>query len=382
MNCTYWMNLCVRHVNNCTYVDLYNIEQICINKSEDGLSSQPPYLSLQSAYRIKQHLILYVSPILFVFGVIGNLLSFIVLNGQTKKISTYSYLSALAIMDICVLIVGLLRLWMVELTGRDINNISNITCKLVQFLGYVCSDSSVWLIVTVTTERYIAVCHPLKTQLLCKTERAWKISLLPILVICAINSHFFFTVSIQQKPGLAECEAVPTFELLVHNVWPWVDAVIYSFLPFVIIGVLNGFIIRKISQAEKKRKGFLQVKHRTARELRRLKTTDSNKKLTYILLSVSFTFLVTATPMNISLIFTAFWNLRPGDVEEAAIFHLIKTVTELLMYVNHSINFFLYCATGQKFRRSLVKLFCGKSFANSNTEGAFFTSYRNTPNSL
>lgn len=218
--------------------------------------------------------------------------------------------------------------------------------------------------------------------MLCKTERAWKISLIPILVICTINSHFFFTVSIQNKPNRDECEASPSFELLVNNIWPWVDAVIYSFLPFVIIGILNCFIIRKISQAAKRRKGFLQVKHRTTREVRRYKSSDSNKKLTTILLSVSFTFLVTATPMNISLIFTAFWNRGPGDVKEAAMFHLIKTITELLMYVNHSINFFLYCATGQKFRRSLVKLLCYKRFGSSGNEETIFTSDRNRQSSL
>lgn len=382
MNCSYWIEFCVRPRNNCTYLDLYLIDQQCINKSVDQLSQQSASLYSQPAYKLKQNLILYVSPVLLVFGIIGNLLSFIVLNGQTKKISTYSYLSALAIMDLAVLIVGLLRLWVAEITGSSINDVSDVTCKLVQFLGYVCSDSSVWLIVTVTTERYIAVCHPLKTQMLCKTERAWKVSLIPILVICTINSHFFFTVSIQNKPNRDECEASPSFELLVNNIWPWVDAVIYSFLPFVIIGILNCFIIRKISQAAKRRKGFLQVKHRTTREVRRYKSSDSNKKLTTILLSVSFTFLVTATPMNISLIFTAFWNRGPGDVKEAAMFHLIKTITELLMYVNHSINFFLYCATGQKFRRSLVKLLCYKRFGSSGNEETIFTSDRNRQSSL
>ncbi|XP_062605289.1 FMRFamide receptor-like [Saccostrea cucullata] len=289
--------------------------------------------------------------------------------------STYSYLSALAIMDISVLLVGLLRLWIAEITGSDVQDVSDVTCKLVSFLGYVCSDSSVWLIITVTTERYIAVCYPLKTQVFCKIERAWKISLLPIVVICAINSHFFFTVSIQQKLGKAECAAGPSFELLVNNIWPWVDAVIYSFLPFLIIGILNGFIIRKISKAEKERKRFLQVKQHSARVIRRYKSSDYNKKLTTMLLSVSFTFLVTTIPMNIVLIFTAFWNKQTdNDVKGAAIFHLIKTISELLMYVNHSINFFLYCATGQKFRKSLLKLFCRKRYGNFGNERTFFTS--------
>jgi hypothetical protein len=366
---------CMMLNSNCSDNDFLAIQDHCISPVENAAWNS---LSSQPAYKLKESLILYISPILLVLGIIGNSLSFVVLIRQTKKMSTYSYLSALAIMDISVLLVGLLRLWIAEITGSDIKDASDVTCKLVQFLGYVCSDSSVWLIITVTTERYIAVCHPLQTQMFCKIGRAWKALLLPILIICVINSHFFFTVSIQQKSDSVECQATPSFELLVNNIWPWVDAVIYSFLPFVIIGVLNGFIIRKISQAEKERKIFLQVKHRTARELRRYKSSD-NKKLTTMLLSVSFAFLLTTIPMNIAVIFTAFWNKRPDrDVEGAAIFHLIKAITELLMYVNHSINFFLYCATGQKFRRSLMQLFCRRRFRNASHDKTHFTSLRNT----
>ncbi|GFO03753.1 FMRFamide receptor [Plakobranchus ocellatus] len=37
-------------------------------------------------------------------------------------------------------------------------------------------------------------------------------------------------------------------------------------------------------------------------------------------------------------------------------FTLTRTITELLMYANHSVNFFLYCATGNKFRQQVLSL--------------------------
>ncbi|BFZ19902.1 hypothetical protein BsWGS_22941 [Bradybaena similaris] len=43
-------------------------------------------------------------------------------------------------------------------------------------------------------------------------------------------------------------------------------------------------------------------------------------------------------------------------VHGLAQFRLIHTITELLMYTNHSINFFLYCATGNKFRQQVLDL--------------------------
>ncbi len=46
------------------------------------------------------------------------------------------------------------------------------------------------------------------------------------------------------------------------------------------------------------------------------------------------------------------------EVEQMiANFDLINAVTKLLMYVNHSINFYLYCATGHKFCCELRRLF-------------------------
>lgn len=46
------------------------------------------------------------------------------------------------------------------------------------------------------------------------------------------------------------------------------------------------------------------------------------------------------------------------DAEQmVANFDLTSAVTKLLMYINHSINFYLYCATGHKFCCELKRLF-------------------------
>jgi len=82
-----------------------------------------------------------------------------------------------------------------------------------------------------------------------------------------------------------------------------------------------------------------------------------------MLLTVSFAFLITTFPMNTTLIATSYiarTTAMPNGLITnfplAAKLYLVRTVCELLMYLNHSINFFLYCATGQKFRRQLCAL--------------------------
>jgi hypothetical protein len=68
-------------------------------------------------------------------------------------------------MDSLVLYLGLFRKWVGELTGFDPQDHSEWLCKSIVMLGYSCSDVSVWIIVAVTVERYIVVCHPLKANM-------------------------------------------------------------------------------------------------------------------------------------------------------------------------------------------------------------------------
>ena len=152
---------------NCSLEDLFYYI-----KGYDSKIGIPETDSLENypEYQLSRKLLLYVPPILLVIGTIGNLLSFIVLRAHGSKVSTYSYLAALAVMDLFVLYVGLLRLWIAQLTGLDIKDQSDWLCKFVVFFGYVCSDSAVWFIIVVTIERYIAVQYPLKASIMCKVK--------------------------------------------------------------------------------------------------------------------------------------------------------------------------------------------------------------------
>ncbi|XP_052788786.1 probable G-protein coupled receptor 139 [Mya arenaria] len=308
---------------------------------------------------------LYVPPILLVLGTIGNLLTFIIMSGNMLKASTYSYLAVLAIMDILVLYVGLLRMW-VGSFAIDIQHASNWLCKLVTFLGYVSSVTSVWLIIAVTIERFIAVKFPLRAPRICNVYRARVVILAIVVATCLLNMHIIWTVELQTKDHngtlTSECEASQLHRVLVMEVWPWVDAAVYSLFPFVIISILNVLIVRCVLSARKQRSHmqnlggttkFLAVNKQQGGK----RPNESSKKLTCMLLAVSFTFLITTLPMNILLLVRAFTEEKNKDLnsheykKQFAQMTLARTIVELLMYVNHSVNFFLYCATGRKFRR-------------------------------
>ena len=320
------------------------------------------------AYRIHHALSLYVPPLLLTIGIIGNILSFYILRHKTmKRQTTNLFLAILSIADSQVLFIGLFRQWIGQLTGTDIQTQTDFLCRTVTVVAYTSSHFSVWLIVSVTVERYIVVCHALRASRICNMQRSRKLVISLAFLLLIINGHFFFTIGLKmekfQGQMIPKCEAVSPFETLVTRIWPWIDAVIYSVLPTPIITVLNILIIRQVVIATYGR-GFLQNGHVIRVEVRR-RTEDSNIKLTVMLLTVSFTFLVTTLPMNIVMITSLFSVSNESAPEEDAKLWLIRTTAELLMYLNHSINFFLYCATGQKFRNIVFRLICRRSISNA-----------------
>ncbi|ELT88866.1 hypothetical protein CAPTEDRAFT_190678 [Capitella teleta] len=110
------------------------------------------------AFRLHKNLLLFIPPIMLIIGTIGNVLNFIILTRKSmRRLSTYTYLAVLSMTDILVLYIGLLRLWVGALTGKDVRDHAVWICKTINVLGYTVSDYSVWLIIAMTVERWIAL---------------------------------------------------------------------------------------------------------------------------------------------------------------------------------------------------------------------------------
>ena len=310
-----------------------------------------------SEYTLHKYLLFYVPPVLLVLGTLGNVLSFFILMKIDRKSSTYSFLRALAIMDLLVLYIGLLRLWIAEFSV-DIQTESDWLCKTTVFLGYVCSDTSVWIIIAVTVERFFVVYFPLPGRRYCIVRNARIVIVCLLLLFSTINAHFMWSVelgNIQLNDTIVRtCNAAVNYEYVVTVVWPWIDAAIYSFVPFVLISIFNILIIRKMFATRRTRARRLSACwHQTVKSTHSRFQCDSSRILTCTLLLISFTFLVTTLPVNIKIIVFAINRDQNKDATFVKM-QLAKTITELLMYTNHCLNFFLYCATGKNFREKLL----------------------------
>lgn len=367
-----------------------------VNETMKGLNEY-------ALYRVHKALLLYVPPIILAFGVVGNALAFAVLTRRTMRgVSAYVYLTVLSVTDTVVLVIGLLRMWLSQLTGYDVRNEAGPwMCKLLMMAGYTASDYAVWLIVAVTAERFVAVAWPLSAlhgSIGSGVQRATVVVIILFVILSSINAHFLWTVSISQVGGgssftnhtsFPKCGYSAGYERLMV-IWPWVDTVIYSLLPLLLLSVLNALIIYSVSLARQRRisllatggngkasvAGGVSVTVTAAgdsspeRGVQRpsSKTQSSAavasggeaERLTVMLLAVSFTFLATTLPNCILLIVKSFRS--PGWSVDMTLSVLVaQTIGEMLMYANHSVNFYLYCATGRKFRYQLIFMFTASS---------------------
>ncbi|KAL3310697.1 hypothetical protein Ciccas_010732 [Cichlidogyrus casuarinus] len=327
---------------------------------------------------------IYIGPVILILGTVGNLLAISVLSHhQSRALSAFMYLSVRSIVDEITLIVGLLRR-IIEQTGSGtkIENKNLVLCRMTQYIGNTATYISGWLIVLLTMERCLIIVKPFQTGKISCVHSARR----NIFILCAtfmiFSCHLFVSLEIRLDDTDKYACLYPTN---YSNTFLQLDATFYAYLPFVLISVMNAIIVSQVYKASKskirlhghrsfnskpqsqnKRITFDQLSSVTMKGTSNSSTSarktpgyssingEATKQLTVMMLVVSLTFLSTTLPIIISLSIahavgenSVIWNTYQG---------IIDSCCQMLMYVNHSMNFYLYCATGKKFRTQLFSM--------------------------
>lgn len=80
-------------------------------------------------------------------------------------------------------------------------------------------------------------------------------------------------------------------------------------------------------------------------------------KITIMLISVVILFLVCQLPVAVNLIYTSVRNI-PEDSQEFYIVYAFNNFLNLMVAINAAGNFVLYCLLSQKYRKTMLALFC------------------------
>ena len=308
-------------------------------------------LSRRDEDLIAAYVWIWASPTIFVIGFLGNSLSLAVFRriGFCRS-PTNVYLSCIATADNGVLLLGLLPQWLEESGFIVLHELCPMACKISYFCKFTSGDTAIWLLAAFTVDRAIAVRFPLRNSLAWRSRSVSALCSCVLACACAKNVHVFWTrgavVDAVTGELISTCDRVPGYEYFEAYVRPWIAFSVVNVAPLIIILICNAVIVRVlIRYHDRQRKNTI------------LSNVERNfRQTTVMCLAVSVVFFVCVTPYFALLIGRPYWK---AAVSDRSALNVTEAVNNILLYMNHSCNFFMYCLTGNVFRKELLAMIPG-----------------------
>lgn len=298
------------------------------------------------------HIIL---PIICACGILGIILTIIVLSHKNMCTSTNCYLMALAIADLLFLVLLIPRLAENQLEADTQSYYTyQIYAAYSADIGNMCLLASIWVTVMLALERYIAVCKPFLAAKLCSVSRArmFIVSIFVTAVLVRVVNFWQYKVHYYSN-GNVSVHFLKHTEFSYHQFWHiyalLVDVFLASVIPFVILLVTNILLIQAVRRSTR----YLQ-----RNQLAAPKSTSAVQReelqITIMLISVIIVFFICQAPY---VIYVAIASMNKNNMMTSGFF-LFKDITMLLLTLKSAVNFILYCWFSERFRATLKRTFC------------------------
>ncbi|KAJ8921439.1 hypothetical protein NQ315_003057 [Exocentrus adspersus] len=294
--------------------------------------------------------------IIGVLGLLGNIITMIILSRPQMRSSINYLLIGLARIDTVLIITSILLFGLPGIypySGYLFTYYFLVFPHLMYFvfpLAMVAQTASVYLTLTVSLERYVAVCHPLRARSLCTYGRA-RIYVVGIMIFSvmynlpklwegSIAKHWHEELNMTVYcPEQTSFRDDPLYkEIYIH----WMYLICMYLLPFGCLAVLNACIYRQVLKANKERQRLSRLQKREI------------GLATMLLGVVAIFFICNLLPLVINIL-EIFFDL---DIDDLG--YLICS-SNLLVTINSSVNFIIYVIFGEKFKRLFLILFCHNS---------------------
>jgi hypothetical protein len=288
--------------------------------------------------------------ICLLIGSIGNSLSFIVFTQkQLRTHSTFRYLAYLSVVDLIVLYLGLGNLILRDYFSFDLREQSLFLCKFHTFLTYVTTHLSSWILTIVSIDRAIACTYVQLNKRFCRPKSADRIFLFMCIIISLLNSHILLFMGSKQTIISSSKDII----ICTHNTstiyfqffekpYNIIDLFSYVLIPFVIMTICSGIIAYRL---------FFSLNKTTMNKStkgKRHKSTRRAKQISYMLLILNLVFILLLAPIVIGQTFQ--------DLNQEHRYRLYNSITLVLSYSNHALNFVLYGIASPQFRLTLRQL--------------------------
>jgi hypothetical protein len=365
------------NTSNISIASLNNGSSISINGSdlnEDTEQTLPRDYSMFFDFVVPGILL----NIIGLLGLIGNTLSIIVLSRPQMRQSINCILIGLASFDSILIVTSILMLGLpavydflymqtsLENAYRRSQNVteeySALGLQMFQFyftkvfpfitptvypIAMIVQTGSVYLTMAVTLERFVAVCLPFRSRSLCTYGRARYGVIIVALMSVIYNLPRFWEVKwhTTYPYGLNFTEyqytEVIQTDLRTHPIYlsvyyTWAYLIFMFFIPFSCLAIFNLLIFRQVKIANSERS---RMSRQEQKEI---------GLATMLMVVVIVFFLCNVLALVVNILELLFQK----------IFSKMININNLLVTLNSSSNFIIYCIFNDKFKRIFCKLFC------------------------
>ncbi len=295
-----------------------------------------------------------------IFGLIGNSLSFAVLHKYSRSNVATFLLKALAVSDNLFLVTALF--------------VQTITAMLMSFgkeevlvpiypyiqtyvwpVTHMIQMGTVWMMVLIATNRYIAVCKPLHAPRLCTKGNVQVQILIMSLFIIAYNIPRFFEykyvyINVTSTENITEVQEqnIGLQSKVIYNIlYENVSYCLFVFLiPLIVLVVLNVHLVRELKAAQKSREALTS------------RTSTEENNITLVMVVIILVFIVCQTPSALNQIL--YYIVEDKQKQTCSHYMKYYHICNLLIIMNSSMNFVIYCVFRRQFQQDLWALFRGK----------------------
>jgi len=311
-----------------------------------------------------------------VFGIVGNLLNFIVLSEKSitfmmerMEKSAHYGLIALAVSDFFVCLTALPSV--IYGTGKKNGGFVHISFdfRLVHKLYgngviYTFMLSSTWLTVTMAVSRYIAICHPLKARQIIGKR----------FTITSLVAVFVFSVVFNVPRFLQyEHRSVVSDGRRLYFAYPgplkrqtgaelaylWTYFSLGIIMPLCALLFFNVHLIKTLrtsmlTRFDGQTSAFPRAIRSTAgQRLTRERSEQAAHRITLTLIIIIVLFVVLFVPSELLNFFS---NLAAQTSYHTNVFNMAVAIGNLLQAINFAVNFVLYSAINTYFRYTICRM--------------------------
>jgi hypothetical protein len=292
----------------------------------------------------------HVAITILCFGYTGNILAFLTMSFSKRSAAAFHFKS-LSVADMLTSVVMVQQIILISSPGFFISWGQGF-CTEYWFLGYFTYGFAYWCLATLTLDRVIAVCFPLRVVVLCTITRARMLLCANVFGHCVLYATNLWRDFYPPDPNNPSHFAMCRVPHQLPAWFPIFEEVKYQFfdvyLPPLIVLIGNVCIISTLRNNKKK-----------ATILK--KTNERHEAgMTVMLISVSITFIVLAIPYPLDFLY---WEVHNPNHNSPEWRSLSYTASSVLAQVNSSVNFYIYLLSSSQFRKDFRCLFHEGLFA-------------------